>query len=66
MNMNHNPTRAELKRLFAGADDDAGHHVLWVDRAGEVHISVVPDHLTPIGFASATPTMKMRHETLGR
>jgi hypothetical protein len=65
MNMNHSPTVDELKQLFAAADDEAGHHSLWIDKSGEVHLSVIPEELTPIGFEDATPSMQIRFETYG-
>jgi hypothetical protein len=64
MNMSKNPTIDELKTLVARCDDDAGHHVLWVESNGEVHIDVLPDDLTPVGFEQNTgPKMKLRYET---
>lgn len=65
MNMNHSPTVDELTRLFAAADDKAGHHCLWIDRSGEVHLSVIPEELTPVGFEDQTPSMQVRFETYG-
>lgn len=46
MNLNKNPTISELRKLFAAANDKAGHHVMWVDQSGEVHLDVVPENLT--------------------
>ncbi|WP_445369244.1 hypothetical protein ACH5Y9_08280 [Methylomonas sp. BW4-1] len=63
MNMNNNPTIDELKDIFAACDDDAGHHLLWVQKNGDVMLSVVPEHLTPVGFEEATTQMQMRYET---
>lgn len=65
MNMNQSPTIEQLKQLFATADDDAGNHSLWIDVSGNVHLSVIPDELTPIGFELAMSSMQVRFETLG-
>jgi hypothetical protein len=39
MNLNNNPTKDQLRDLLRPFDDRAAHHVLWVDRGGEVHIT---------------------------
>jgi hypothetical protein len=39
MNLNNNPTMDQLRELLRVCDDRAAHHVLWVDRTGEVHIT---------------------------
>jgi hypothetical protein len=65
MNMNNNPTVDQLRALFALADDEAGHHCLWIDIAGGVHIDVIPEHLTPNGFEDSQPLMAVRFETFG-
>jgi hypothetical protein len=39
MNLNDNPTPDQLRDLLRPWDDRAAHHVLWVDRAGEVHVT---------------------------
>ena len=62
MNLNDNPTLDELKTLFASCNDEAGHHVLWVDKSGEVNLSVIPKDLTPAGFEQATTQMQIRYE----
>lgn len=41
-NMNAGITDAEIGQLFAGVDDRASHHVLWVDNHGTVHLDPVP------------------------
>lgn len=63
MNLNDNPTIEQQKALFAACDDNAGHHALWVQKNGEVRLSVIPEHLSPIGFEKQTPDMQMRYET---
>lgn len=66
MNLNSAPTLAQLQVLTLQADDEAGNHILWVDKQGEVHLSLVPAHLSPNGFEDSQPTMCMRYETAGR
>ena len=63
MNLNDSPTVGQLKQLFRMCNDSDGHHVLWVARNGEVHISLVPDELTPVGFEESKSNMQMRYET---
>ena len=50
MNMKDSPTAAQLTELLANADDDAGHHILWVSKDGEVNLTRLPDDLTPGGW----------------
>jgi hypothetical protein len=66
MNMNNNPTIDELKQIFFARNDDDGHHVLWVKKNGAVELSIVPEHLNPVGFEQATPEMQVRYETFVR
>jgi hypothetical protein len=66
MNLNGNPTKEELRRLVSQQDDRRGHHVLWVSDSGEVHLSLVPADLTPVGFQQAHPEMRLRYETFQR
>ncbi|MEB2498545.1 hypothetical protein [Burkholderia cenocepacia] len=63
MSLNNSPSIEELRAVFAAADDDQGHHMLWVDTSGQVHLSVLPEELGPIGFEQSQPTMRMRYET---
>lgn len=42
MNLNNNPTKEQLADLLRPLDDLAAHHVLWVDRGGEVHVTPMP------------------------
>ncbi len=63
MNLESSPAREELIDLVRSQDDTAGHHVLWVDVDANVHISKVPDDLTPVGFQKSRPEMKLRLET---
>jgi hypothetical protein len=41
MNLNRNPTREELQTLLATCDDGEGIHVLWVERLGDVQITLL-------------------------
>jgi hypothetical protein len=41
MNLNRNPTKEELQTLLAACDDGEGIHVLWVERMGEVQITLL-------------------------
>ncbi len=66
MNLNQSPTVDELKKIFMHANDDAGNHSLWVDKSGEVHVSLIPTGLTPIGFEKGTLSMALRYETFCR
>jgi len=38
LNLEQQPTLKQLQEIFAAADDSAGHHMLWVDRLGEVQV----------------------------
>lgn len=48
MNLNDNPTVEQLRDLLRPFDDNAAHHVLWVDRGGEVHVTPLPKQWRPI------------------
>lgn len=63
MNLNQAPSIEQLKSLLAACDDDVGHHILWVKKTGDVHISVLPENLTPAGFEETNPEMALRYET---
>jgi hypothetical protein len=41
MNLDRNPTKEELQVLLEACDDGAGIHVLWVERMGEVQITLL-------------------------
>jgi len=56
MNLNQNPSVDQLKQLFASVDDEAGHHILWVDLSGNVHLSIIPEGLSPVGFQEELKT----------
>lgn len=44
MNLNNNPTANELSELIAACDDNAGHHVLWVSKSGDVAITLLENN----------------------
>jgi hypothetical protein len=48
VNLNNNPTMDQLRTLLRPWDDRAAHHVLWVDRAGAVHVTEVEKKWRPI------------------
>lgn len=62
MNLEHNPTVAELRSLIQGCDDRAGHHVLWVARNGEVHLSRIPKDKPPVVVPNGSPEMQLWYE----
>lgn len=62
MNLNSNPTTNELSTLIAMCNDNAGNHMLWVDKFGDVHINLLTG-TTSVDFQNANPTMAIRHET---
>lgn len=63
MNMEKNPTAEELRELLKACDDRAGHHLLWVAKNGEVHVSRVPNNQTPAEFQEDSPDMQLWCET---
>lgn len=38
MNMNDFPTTDQLRTLVAPVDDQAGHHIVWIDKFGLVQL----------------------------
>jgi len=63
MNMNANPSIAQLRELVRQCDDVAGHHVLWVKKSGEVEISRIPRDQAPAAFEGTHPDMQLRFVT---
>jgi hypothetical protein len=66
MNLDNAPTTEELSQLLAPCNDSAGHHVLWVSRAGEVNVSCVSPDLPSGSFDQTHPDMQLRYETFQR
>jgi hypothetical protein len=64
MNLNQTPSKDQLKALFAAANDDAGHHILWVDTNGQVHMTLLDDSVVLTEFSSAYPNVRLRFEAL--
>ena len=65
MNLTNESSIDELKELFSACNDEVSSHILWVDRHGEVHLTSVPDHLTPAGWtAEQKENIQFRFETL--
>jgi len=48
MNMNDNPTKDQLRDLLRPLNDLTAHHILWVDRSGEVRVTLLPNQWRPI------------------
>src|SRR6266852_2798405 len=63
MNLNHSPTKAQLRALLAQGNDRAGNHVLWVAKNGDVHLETVANDLPPAGIGNGHPEMQLRYET---
>lgn len=63
MNLNQNPCLNDLRALLACANDDAGHHVLWVDTGGQVHVTVLDVTIDLPRFAISLPNVRLRFET---
>jgi hypothetical protein len=47
MNLNRRPTVQQLKSVIAGADDQAGCHVIWVSRDGTVNLTTLRSGYPP-------------------
>lgn len=62
MNLNQSPTKEQLRALLAAADDEAGHHILWVDTSGHVNLTLLDDSIVLPDFAQAYPTVRLRFE----
>lgn len=63
MNMEQNPTGEELRELIRSCDDLAGHHVLWIAKNGDVHVSRLPKDAAPDSFDETQPDVQLRCET---
>ena len=50
MNLMKKPTSGQLKTLLERADDSEGHHILWVDKSGEVNLTLLPHGASPGGW----------------
>jgi hypothetical protein len=63
MNMKDTPTAVQLTELLGNADDQAGHHILWVSKGGQVNLDQLPSDLTPGGWAEQNRDLQFRFET---
>lgn len=50
MNMTKSPTLKQLHALVAKCNDNAGDHLIWVQRDGPVHVSQLAEGETPVTF----------------
>lgn len=62
MNLNQKPTKAQFCALIAAADDEAGHHVLWVDHDGQVNLTLIEDSVVLSQFSKTHPSVRLRFE----
>ena len=63
MNLDAAPSKEQLRQLIAQGNDRAGHHILWVTKKGDVHLTLVPTDPTPAAFAQVHPEVQLRYET---
>lgn len=62
MNLDNNPTKEQLADLLRACDDRAGHHVLWVDRGGEAHVTPVSADCSPAEFRQDHPDAQLQFD----
>jgi hypothetical protein len=62
MNLDAHPTKDQLRELIGPCDDRAGHHVMWVTRAGEVKLSRISRDASLVAFDQDHPEMQLRCE----
>lgn len=60
MNLNNQPTVAELAQLIAQQRDTIDCHILWVCEEGDVHIDRLADHPGESEFEQTKPNMRAR------
>lgn len=60
------PSIAELKKLVASIDDNAGHHVMWIDLTGEVSIARLNNQTPAEWSVQHDGKFKTRLETMER
>jgi hypothetical protein len=66
VNLRNSPSEEELRSLIACCNDYEAHHILWVDKAGYVYISVLPEELTPAAFEESLSQLLFRYETFAQ
>lgn len=64
LNLAASPSLADFQRLVAAQDDERGHHILWVDREGWIHLDILPDKMAPVQYEEEIDCdMQFRYET---
>jgi hypothetical protein len=63
MNMNNSPTKDELKELIRACDDTAGSHILWVNKNGEVQISLLINETPASWVKRLEKSIRFRYES---
>jgi len=64
LNLGASPALAAFQKLVAAQDDECGHHVLWVDRQGWIHLDLLPDQMAPVQYEEEIDCdMQFRYET---
>jgi hypothetical protein len=63
MNLNDNPTLQQFHDLLRQHDDQAGDHVLWVRKDGEVMLSCLPKYSPGKPPAQENAEMQLRYDT---
>lgn len=65
MNMNDSPTADQLRTLIAPRDDQVGHHIVWIDKSGVVHVDTLDVENRPIAIEKKhRGDMLVRYPTL--
>jgi hypothetical protein len=54
----------QMNLNLAAADDEAGHHILWVDTGGQVNLTLLDDSVVLTEFSNAYPNVRLRFEAL--
>lgn len=63
MNLENSPSFSQLIDIFSSCDDQAGHHVLWVSRSGDVNMGLMSSDSSPHSFDPKNPDIFLRYET---
>jgi len=65
MNLSSIASIDQLKDMISHCDDDRTSHIVWVDVAGEVHVTPMPVEATPAVWAEGNRELiRFRFETL--
>jgi hypothetical protein len=62
MNMKNNPTERQLHDLLFACNDEAGDHVLWVNRLGDVQITLLTQETTASWAARLEDQIQYRYK----